>query len=64
MSPCNTNIYGYVNMFHVGYSGYITDAGVYTATTGVRPVINLKADTLFEEGGTGEASTPFVVKGT
>ncbi len=31
---------------------------------GVRPVINLKADTLFEDGGNGSSIAPYVVVGT
>ena len=31
---------------------------------GVRPVINLKSNTQFEQGGTGEADSPYVVSGT
>ena len=44
------------------YSDVMSDYGVNLAR-GVRPVVNLKADTVFVSGN-GEASTPFVVEGT
>ncbi len=41
--------------------GYLGGHNVGNAS-GVRPVINLKADTPFEEGGEGTSSKPFTVK--
>ncbi len=40
-----------------GFYGY----NVHDTTNGVRPVINLKADTLFKEGGTGTSTNPYEV---
>ena len=42
------------------YGALGTDYVTGTAR-GVRPVINLKADTLFASGGTGTQSNPYVV---
>ncbi len=42
-----------------GYLGYTT---VGWTAPGVRPVINLKADTVFVEGGNGTTEKPFVVQ--
>ncbi|MCX4254279.1 MAG: hypothetical protein OSJ63_03295 [Bacilli bacterium] len=49
------------NMFYVASDGYLNWHYVGN-TFGVRPVINLKADTLFASGGTGTQSNPYVVK--
>lgn len=35
-----------------------------TMTSGISPVINLKSDTIFEEGGEGTSTNPYVVIGT
>ena len=45
----------------VDANGYLGGWGVGNSL-GVRPVINLKADTLFASGGTGTQSNPYVVK--
>ena len=47
-------------VFVVGSDGYLGWNGVGN-TFGLRPVINLKADTLFATGGTGTQSNPYVV---
>ena len=49
-------------VFRVDARGYLSDYGVHNASPGVRPVINLKADTLFASGGTGTQSNPYVVQ--
>ena len=48
-------------VFIVNLNGFLTDSSV-NLTRGVRPVINLKADTLFASGGTGTQSNPYVVQ--
>ncbi len=62
MSPYSwyaTNSYAHV--FYVNSSGNLGNGYVNYTTRGVRPVINLKADTLFASGGTGTQSNPYVV---
>ena len=59
MSPCyfdGDDAY----VFSVFLSGDPISWGV-KYPSGVRPVINLKADTVFEAGGTGTSSNPYVV---
>ena len=56
MSP--SYYYGSAIVFAVNSSGYLSNGWVYSAS-GVRPVINLKADTKFE--GSGTSSDPFTV---
>ena len=62
MSPANYGIYG-VGVLVVNSSGYLNNG--YTdsvsSTFGLRPVINLKADTLFAAGGNGTLNNPYVV---
>ena len=53
---------GYACAFAVSTSGYISDWYVNNTSLGVRPVINLKADTLFASGGTGTLDNPYVVQ--
>ncbi len=53
---------GYVRLYMVHSNGWL-DNNRADSTRGVRPVINLKADTVFVSGN-GEASTPLVVEGT
>ena len=53
---------GSANVFFVASNGYLNNGYVNYATRGVRPVINLKADTLFASGGTGTQSNPYIVK--
>ncbi len=48
------------SVFNVGDIGSFGNGYVYDPW-GVRPVINLKADTLFELGGTGTSTNPYVV---
>ncbi len=50
----------YANVFLVNANGYLdgTDVG---NTRGLRPVINLKFDTLFQGGGNGTQNNPYVV---
>ena len=59
MSPNRWSGGAYV--FFVGTSGFLNANGVH-ATYGLRPVINLKADTLFAAGGNGTQSNPYVVQ--
>ena len=49
-------------VFYVTSTGSLFSDSVHY-TFDVRPVINLKADTLFEVGGTGTSTNPYVVKG-
>ena len=51
----------YAMMYCVTKNGNL-DSTFVPDTFGVRPVINLKADTPFEEGGDGSAEHPFTVK--
>ncbi len=51
--------YAYV-FFVRGSDGFLTDDWV-NDTYGLRPVINLKADTLFAAGGNGTLNNPYVV---
>ena len=48
-------------VFRVDANGSLNSANVNSAVIGVRPVINLKADTLFASGGTGTRTNPYVV---
>ena len=58
-------ISGYAYVFYVWSSGFLNNHDSLDSTNhGVRPVINLKANTLFEEGETGLANNPYVVIGT
>ena len=59
MSPSNFSGSG-ASVFRVRSSGNLYGTYVYSAN-GVRPVINLKADTVFQEGTTGTSSNPYVV---
>ena len=52
---------GYAFVFYVASDGYLDNGYVDWTNPGVRPVINLKADTLFASGGTGTQSNPYVV---
>jgi len=47
----------------VDRTGYLSNANV-SNTYGVRPVVNLKSDALFVQGGTGTNTNPYVVIGT
>ena len=60
MSPFNWNSSGNADVFFVRYDGYLTYNGVNN-TYGLRPVINLKAGTLFAVGGNGTQNNPYVV---
>ena len=51
----------YASVFYVYSDGFLSNAGVDVTVIGVRPVINLKADTLFVTGGTGTRTNPYVV---
>ncbi len=62
MSPCNWGSLGDAWLFYVTSDGAITNTRVNWAGADVRPVINLKADTLFASGGTGTQSNPYIVK--
>ena len=52
---------GDARVFAVGLNGFLSTNGVSWTSPGVRPVINLKADTLFASGGTGTRTNPYVV---
>ena len=51
----------WANVFYVNTSGRLNNAHVRWAGAGLRPVINLKADTLFAAGGNGTIDNPYVV---
>ena len=50
----------WARVFYMHSGGHLIDSNV-NSVPGVRPVINLKADTLFATGGTGTQSNPYVV---
>ncbi len=52
----------YVNVFCVNMYGYLSSYLVNDTTRGLRPVINLKADTQFQAGGNGTINSPYVVQ--
>ena len=58
--------YAVASVFKVLSEGkiYRTHNTVDKIIPGIRPVINLKSDTLFEENGTGISTNPYVVIGT
>ena len=58
MSPSYYN--GHAGVFNVASNSVLSDWYV-GGSGGVRPVINLKADTIFAEGGDGTSSNPYVV---
>ena len=63
MTPSDVDGYDYITVHAVIY-GYLKSGNLHNADAyGIRPVINLKANTKFVSGN-GEASTPLVVKGT
>ncbi len=64
MSPYDFNKNAYANVFYVSSDGYLNSMRLDRTNPGVRPVINLKADTLFEAGGNGTSTSPYVVQGT
>ena len=61
MSPYDTDSFGYAYVFYVRSNGNLNGSGYYYVAYayGVRPVINLKADTLFT--GSGTTDSPFEV---
>ena len=60
MSPFDWYSSGIADVFFVRHDGYLDLWYVYS-TYGLRPVINLKAGTLFATGGNGTQSNPYVV---
>ena len=62
MSPYDFSV-GFANVFTVANLGCL-DSYTINADAGVRPVVNLKADALFEQGGAGTSTNPYVVIGT
>ena len=61
MSPYNWySISASAAVFYVNSDG-ILSGPLVSNSYGLRPVINLKADTLFATGGTGTQSNPYVV---
>ncbi len=64
MSPCYASSSGTAVMFYVTANGYLNYTSVDYTGTGVRPVINLKADTHFtfeSEDAKGTISNPYIV---
>ncbi len=51
---------GYAAVFNMSANGLLTDNDV-NKMLGVRPVINLKANTMFKSGGTGTSNNPYEV---
>ncbi len=60
MSPYYLDNNGNAYVFRVNDDGDLRNTDVYSTGTGVRPVINLKANINFS-GGNGSVDTPFVV---
>ena len=52
---------GWAGVFIVYSAGSLSNSYMNSSGVGVRPVINLKADTLFVTGGTGTRTNPYVV---
>ncbi len=61
MSPYNTSSVSQAGTFDVDPNGYL-DWSRVSYNSGLRPVINLKPDTLFAAGGNGTQSNPYVVE--
>ena len=61
MSPFSWYNYGGAHVFFVTGNGHLSYSYVNNTAYGLRPVRNLKADTLFAAGGTGTQSNPYVV---
>ena len=59
MSPSNADYRGWAYVFRMNSDGYLYGSDVYLTPHGVRPVINLKANTKFQ--GSGTTSDPYVV---
>ena len=59
MSPCGFSSSGSASVFYVRSTGNLSSNGVNWTGPGVRPVINLKANTKFQ--GSGTTSDPYVV---
>ena len=62
MTPAYFRTNGNAHVFYASGSGYILYQIVHYANNIVRPVINLKASTTFENGGSGTSSSPYVVQ--
>ena len=58
MTPYSLNSLGYAGVFSISGGHQLTNSTV-SGSLGIRPVINLKADTLFT--GTGTSTDPYVV---
>ncbi len=56
-----TNIGNHSNVFIINSTGYLNSRSVQEKYDGIRPVINLKADTEFKEGGDGTSTNPYEV---
>ena len=61
MSPYRTSNSPSANVFLVNLNGHLGSWYASNTIPGVRPVINLKADTLFAAGGNGTLNNPYVV---
>ncbi len=61
MSPTHYVSGGSALVLIVNSNGSLYYGPVHNTTNGARPVINLKADTTFKEGGTGTSTNPYVV---
>ena len=59
MSPLNFNN-GWANVFYVRSNGSFDAPRVYWTVSGVRPVINLRADVTIS-GGNGTANNPYQI---
>ena len=64
MTPAWSDNKNPAHVFRVYSTGQLNPPTVTEASVAVRPVINLKSDTLFEEGGEGTSTHPYVVHGT
>ena len=62
MSPFYWDSSGLAYVFFVNADGYLNAYIVSGTSFGLRPVINLRSDTIFQAGGNGSLSSPYVVK--
>ncbi len=62
MSPAYIHSSGYANVFIVHSSGSFDNYILHNTMPGVRPVINLKANTTFKSGGNGTSNNPYEVE--
>ncbi len=62
MSPSHFDSEGYAYVIYVESDGDLEDQAYLSNSFGVRPVINLKADTQFKPDGDGSSTNPYIVQ--